>query len=286
MVSFDVTSLVQGWVNDGAGNEGMVLKSTVSDGYVEYQFASSEYGTVNLRPKLTVTYSSTSGKSKREGSESEARATSSVATEYYYAGSTRVAMRKDGVLYYLLSDHLGSTTVVVDAQGQKVSQQRYYPFGGVRWSEGTLPTDRQFTGQRLEAGLGLYDYKARYYDPAIGRFVQPDTAVPRPGNPQSLNRYSYVDNNPLRYTDPSGHRLDTLLDIAFIASDIHDIATNGLNWKNGFALVADTTCAFLPARSHRWWGFGQSCYPCRRRRSPRRNSRPFGRRRQTRFPRG
>ena len=96
--------------------------------------------------------------------------------------------------------------MVVDAQGQKVAEQRYYPFGDVRWSDGTLPTDRQFTGQRLEAGLGLYDYRARYYDPAIGRFTQPDTVVPGPGHPQSLNRYSYVDNNPLRYADPSGHR--------------------------------------------------------------------------------
>ena len=72
--------------------------------------------------------------------------------------------------------------------------------------EGTgLPTDRRFTGQRREAGLGLYDYGARYYDPTLGRFIQADTLVPEPANPQSLNRYSYVLNSPLRYTDPTGH---------------------------------------------------------------------------------
>ncbi len=48
---------------------------------------------------------------------------------------------------------------------------------------------------------------ARRYDPALGRFIQPDTLVPDPGDPQALNRYSYVGNNPVRYTDPSGHRV-------------------------------------------------------------------------------
>jgi len=70
---------------------------------------------------------------------------------------------------------------------------------------GAMTTDRQYTDQRREIGLGLYDYNARYYDPALGRFIQADTIVPSPANPQSLNRYAYVLNNPLRYTDPMGH---------------------------------------------------------------------------------
>ena len=52
----------------------------------------------------------------------------------------------------------------------------------MRWRTGTLPTDRQYTGQRWDEALGLYDYKARYYDPALGRFIQPDTIVPEPGD--------------------------------------------------------------------------------------------------------
>ncbi len=76
--------------------------------------------------------------------------------------------------------------------------RRGYPLG-------TLPTDRLYTGQWWESGLGLYDYRARYHHPALGRFVQPDTLVPEPGNPQSLNRYAYVYNNPLRYIDDDGH---------------------------------------------------------------------------------
>jgi RHS repeat-associated protein len=82
----------------------------------------------------------------------------------------------------------------------------YYPFGEVRWASAEMPTDFGYTGQRLD-GMGLMFYHARYYAPSLGRFIQADTIVPEPGNPQSINRYSYVHNNPLRYTDPSGHGL-------------------------------------------------------------------------------
>jgi len=58
-------------------------------------------------------------------------------------------------------------------------------------------------------------YGAHYYDPALMRFVQADTLVPDPANPQSLNRYAYVLNNPLKYTDPTGHAacIDDLCDL-------------------------------------------------------------------------
>ena len=134
-------------------------------------------------------------------------------TKYYTFGgrracpecNRRVAMRQGGVVYYLHADHLGSTNLVTDHAARITARQRYFPYGEVRWREGTLPTDFAFTGQRVEAGLGLLDYRARFYAPVLGRFVSADTLVPNPGNPQDLNRYAYVRNNPLRYTDPTGH---------------------------------------------------------------------------------
>lgn len=60
--------------------------------------------------------------------------------------------------------------------------------------------------QRAMAGLGIYDYGARFYSPRLGRFLSPDTIVPGHTNPQNLNRFSYVTNNPLRYTDPTVHK--------------------------------------------------------------------------------
>jgi len=84
---------------------------------------------------------------------------------------------------------------------------RYTAFGETRYATGITPTDYRYTGQREEAELGLYFYNARWYDPALGRFIQPDTIVPDPGNPMDWDRYAYVRNNPVNYTDPSGHEV-------------------------------------------------------------------------------
>ena len=135
--------------------------------------------------------------------------TGAASTKYYYAGSQRIALRRsdyvsDNGLFWLLTDHLGSTAITAYSSGGKKSELRYYAYGDTRYTYGTTPTAYKFTGQRLDESTGLMYYGARYYDPALGRFVQADTIVPEPGNPQALNRYSYVYNNPLKYTDPDG----------------------------------------------------------------------------------
>jgi RHS repeat-associated protein len=86
-----------------------------------------------------------------------------------------------------------------------VARQVYAAWGEVRWSAGTLPTDFTFTGQRSQPGLGLVYMHARCYHIGLGRWTAADTIVPQPGNPQSLNRYSYCGNSPLVFVDPSGH---------------------------------------------------------------------------------
>jgi len=123
-------------------------------------------------------------------------------TYYPVAG----AMRINSTLYYILKDHLDSASVVTDASGNILGEQRYYPFGETRLTTGTIYTDKLFTGQREMAGLGIYHFNARFYSPKLGRFLSADSIVPSYANPQSLNRMSYVTNNPLRYTDPTGHK--------------------------------------------------------------------------------
>jgi len=114
-------------------------------------------------------------------------------------------MRINSTLYYILKDHLGSASVVTDASGVVVGENRYFPFGETRVATGTILTDKLFTGQREMAGLGIYHSNARFYSPKLGRFLSADTIVPGYANPQAFNRYSYVVNNPLKYTDPTGH---------------------------------------------------------------------------------
>ncbi|MFZ1709933.1 MAG: RHS repeat-associated core domain-containing protein, partial [Anaerolineae bacterium] len=139
--------------------------------------------------------------------------TGSTATmkKYYYAGAVRVAMRtgvSPGTVNYLLSDHLGSQALTLTSAGARLNtntELRYMPYGAARYTAGTTPTSYNFTGQRKDGGSGLLFYNARWYDPAVGRFLQADTIVPSPQNPQNLNRYSYCGSNPLRFIDPSGH---------------------------------------------------------------------------------
>ncbi len=120
---------------------------------------------------------------------------------WLWLGNRRVA---HGSLHsgvnYLYADQLGST---VKTSGAQAATQRYEPYGAKRGTD-TVATTYRYTGQREESALGLYDYGARWYDPTIARFIQADSIVPQPGNPQSLNRYSYVLNNPMKYTDPTG----------------------------------------------------------------------------------
>jgi len=127
-------------------------------------------------------------------------------TKYYAFNGQRVAMREGDVVYYLHSDHLGSTSVASSDSGALHSRQGYTPYGEVRYVTGELPTEFGFTGQRNDSYIKLIQMGARWYDPSLGRFISADTIVPDFANPQSLNRYSYTRNNPLKFRDPSGHR--------------------------------------------------------------------------------
>jgi len=135
--------------------------------------------------------------------------TGSTATmvKYYYAGNNRVAMRRGtSSVYYLLADHLGSQAITADTNGSKISEVRYYPWGEDRYYAYTSSTTYRFTGQRTEFGLGLMYYGARWYDPYLNRWIQPDSIISNLYYSTDLDRYSYVRNNPTNYIDPTGNK--------------------------------------------------------------------------------
>ncbi|WP_156161252.1 hypothetical protein [Methanosarcina sp. 1.H.A.2.2] len=70
--------------------------------------------------------------------------------------------------------------------------------------------------------------------------------LPDPYNPQALNRYSYALNNPVKYTDPSGHYVETAIDVAFLAMDINDIRTGNADKWTYIGLATDVVCALAP----------------------------------------
>jgi RHS repeat-associated protein len=134
---------------------------------------------------------------------------------YYSTGSGQVMRVQDNVggsgLFWLYTDHLGSTTVTARMGGfeaELVSTLSYTAWGETRAdaSSGTTPTSLRYTGQR-EAEAGLYFYQARWYDPALGRFAQADTIIPGQ-DAVAFDRYAYVNNNPVNFNDPTGHMIN------------------------------------------------------------------------------
>jgi RHS repeat-associated protein len=136
----------------------------------------------------------------------------------YSAAGQAIALRVQivngsNVLYYLHSDHLGSTSLATNTSGVKIpgSDARYYPFGDWRTEPTANLTDRGFTGHlhnNIGSGsddIGLVYMQARWFLPTTARFISADTIIPNPANPQSYNRYAYVENQPLNFSDPTGH---------------------------------------------------------------------------------
>lgn len=112
---------------------------------------------------------------------------------------------------YLHRDHLGSITAISDGAGNVIQQQSYDAWGKRRSTDWralsgaiTSVVRRGYTGHEQLDEVGLIHMNGRVYDPTLGRFLSPDPFIQAPEFSQSLNRYSYVLNNPLSLTDPSG----------------------------------------------------------------------------------
>jgi RHS repeat-associated protein len=99
---------------------------------------------------------------------------------------------------------LGSTRVVTDASGNACFNADYYPYGQENDYNTSCSPRYKFTGYEFDSETGNYYAYARYYDPRRGRFMSPDPLGGAVGNPQTLNRYAYVLNNPTTGTDPMG----------------------------------------------------------------------------------
>ena len=126
--------------------------------------------------------------------------------EYIYVLGKHFA-RVDGSLqseeqqtYFYHTDHLGSTVLVTDEDGEAVWSTEYTPFGGMASTEGEIKKAAKFTGKDLDEDTGLYYFNARWYDSEIGRFISEDPAA----DPNNPNLYTYCANNPMVFFDPTG----------------------------------------------------------------------------------
>jgi RHS repeat-associated protein len=127
-------------------------------------------------------------------------------TSYYFGeGGERVAKKDSaGNIFYYHLDHLDGINVVTNSTGTEVSRTDYLPFGDLR--TGSSNSEKySFTGKEKDK-TSLYYFNARYNSPEIRHFTQADIAEPDYSDPQDLNRYAYVGNNPLSYVDEDGFK--------------------------------------------------------------------------------
>ncbi|GAM11326.1 tRNA3(Ser)-specific nuclease WapA [Geobacter sp. OR-1] len=125
-------------------------------------------------------------------------------TRYYFAGSDRVAKKDIVGTYFYHPDHLGGVSAVTDSSVpvKVVNSTSYLPFGEVRQGG----SENYYTGKESDKASGLYNFEARYVSPELRHFTQADIAEPDFDDPQDLNRYAYVGNNPLSFVDDDGYK--------------------------------------------------------------------------------
>ncbi|TGK05087.1 type IV secretion protein Rhs [Leptospira semungkisensis] len=117
---------------------------------------------------------------------------------------------------FLHPDHLGSITMATDGNGNRIaggdqggaSYISYKPYGEIQRTDSSGPDvfRYKYNGQEEDKETGLYYFKARYYDPILGRFLQADSVMDS-NHPMGMDLYMYTEGNPIRYTDPSGNSM-------------------------------------------------------------------------------
>jgi RHS repeat-associated protein len=172
--------------------------------------------------------------------------------DYISAIGGFVTMRVSGATTatrYFHTDNLGSISVITNETGAVVERDGYDAWGQRRFANGAdgnpgaSQTTRGFTGQEELSDVGLVHLNGRIYDPLLARTTSADPTVPDPLNGQAWNRYSYVVNNPLAFTDPSGYCFLGLC--GSIGSFLHHLSVPGLAGsftEIAAVLLAETAC--------------------------------------------
>ncbi|MFI7662893.1 polymorphic toxin-type HINT domain-containing protein [Micromonospora parva] len=149
------------------------------------------------------------------------------ATRYYSFTGRQIASRVAGTngLTWLFTDHQGTQQVSVNAYTQAVSIRRQTPYGSSRGAQPLWPNPKGFVGGDLDP-TGLTHIGAREYDPALGRFISVDPLMDS-SDPQQWNGYSYANNSPITFSDPTGLILDEIAAKRITQDEIDRIRNTG-----------------------------------------------------------
>jgi len=152
-------------------------------------------------------------------------------TGYVYLGGSLIAQYRDGTTYSIFTDHLGSTRLITRLDKSVYDSLDFMPFG--EQSAGDTGTIHKFTGKERDSESGLDNFGARYDSSSMGRFISADdtSAEDNEGDPQGLNLYSYVQDNPINATDPDGH------DCVFVSGNKAEVKSGSCSGISGGTYV-------------------------------------------------
>jgi len=139
-------------------------------------------------------------------------------TYVYQNGQIVAQVDTNGNKEYLHPDHLGSTSLITDSVGNVLENTWYSPFGEI--VSGGQNSRFSYEGKEFDEKTKDTDFHFRKYRPEWGRFTQPDTLISNVYDPQSLNRYAFERNNPLKNIDEDGHLIGLIYTILEGAIDI------------------------------------------------------------------
>nr|WP_298156304.1 FG-GAP-like repeat-containing protein [uncultured Pseudoxanthomonas sp.] len=178
-----------------------------------------------------------------------------VSTARRYVAGVALQTVVDGAVQatrYLFHDHLGSLVRIANVDGSVAESLDYTAFGDRRaygnpggTGSASVYTPRGFTGHEMVDGAQVIHMNGRIYDPQLGRFLQPDPVIQEPTNAQSWNAYTYVFNNPLAYTDPSGMMSERAWNNVWRAAAlvVSIISMGATSWHMGISTQAGMTAA-------------------------------------------
>ena len=159
-------------------------------------------------------------------------------------GLSSVQTLSDNAYHAYHQDEQGSTAYITGKSGAAENCYAYDAFGNVLEKKEDIQNRIQYTSQQYDQETGQYYLRARFYNPAVGRFMQEDTY-----RGDGLNLYAYCGNNPLRYYDPSGHEMEEYSDDSVVESghsrveqvdgEFDNAGNGGLNFEGGTASVRE-----------------------------------------------
>jgi RHS repeat-associated protein len=206
---------------DAAGNvgsNGIVATYDTENRLVSYNGESYAYDADGARVTKTNGTDGTLYWYDSDGVTTETDLKGNILREYVYFNHARIASIAHGgggtQTAYYFSDFLGSSSMMVDGNGNILNESDFTPFGGERIISQAVNNPYRYAGKEQDPESGFDNFGARYDMPGMGRFLTPDWSgspafVPyaKLGNPQNLNLYAYAGNNPTSYRDIDGHEL-------------------------------------------------------------------------------